>query len=447
MKKNITLLLLGFTLLCIGQKYEPITNSYDIEFNFPFYKNKPVYLTYHLQGSNYVKDTLSLDNTGSVRKTFNIPKGQYNIYFADADKHVNFFVDNEKYFAITLPDINKGNELKFYNSRLNSDYVEFQNALNNLGQKLEDLGSSTESDEIKSRKSTEIYQSAIQLYQRFADKNPKTVAGQSVAYEYTLLTEPAEDPLSHYSASLNVFDQSSYYIPNFYQILNRIIDNQDAGVSDKMMQLNALLNESMQYEFGYKNLMIYLLNYAAKSRQLFAEDLYCHLAQHYNNTVATPWIDDKQRKAILDNAAAIKPTLSGNKATDLGLERNKIKTSLYSLTGNSSVILIFFNENKVFSQSEINGIKMACDKISQQKNNSKIVLVYIQKPDLKNVPSIFNDPELTKHSSLLMTITQIDEKGLKDYNFKGNLKTYKLNSDKIIEYKRFGLEQLDRTIL
>jgi hypothetical protein len=193
-----------------------------------------------------------------------------------------------------------------------------------------------------------------------------------VAYEYALMTVPAEDRISHYASALNVFEQSSYYTNSFYQLLNMIIDESAALLSEKLMYLSAVLDESTQFDFGYKNLLIYLLNYTAKSKQIYGEDIYYWLAQHYNYKENTNWIDDVQRKKILDNAAEIKPTLIGTKVPDFQLERNKVKTNFYTFIQNTPSIVFFFKGNTEFTQNQINSLKSACEKIQQKNQTQKL---------------------------------------------------------------------------
>jgi tetratricopeptide (TPR) repeat protein len=446
MKTTILATILMFSLTVLGQSYEAETSNYEMAFNFPFHKNKSVYLAYYLQGKTYVKDTILLDSYGKHSKSYTLSKGQYIISFVDADQNFSFFVDSDSSFSIFMENANQLSTLKFTNSIQNSNYIQFQNDIQKLLQKRNDVEKSIEKDDVKSKRYVEIFQKALSLYQKFIDNNPNTIAAQSVAYEYAIMTVPAEDRISHYASALNVFEQSSYYTSNFYQLLNKIIDDPNAPISEKLMYLGAILDESTQFEFGYRNLLIYLLNYTAKSKQIYAEDIYYWLAQHYNYKENTNWIDDVQRKKILDNAAQIKPTLIGTKVPDFQLERNKVKTNFNTLRQNIAFVVVFFNANALFTQNEINIIISACEKIQQKKSNTKVLLVYVQNVAGEKLPDMYNNLDLLKCNNLLMTSTVNNVQLTKDYRLKGGIRTYKLDTEGQIELKRFGVEQIEKFI-
>ncbi len=446
MKTTILAIILMFSLTVLGQSYEAETSNYEMAFNFPFHKSKSIYLAYNFQGKTYVKDTILLGSNGKHSKSYSLSKGQYIISFVDADQNFSFFVDSDSSYSIFMENANQLSTLKFTNSIQNSNYIQFQNNIQKLLLKRNDVEKSIENDEVKSKRYDEIFQNALSLYEKFIDNNPNTVAAQSVAYEYALMTVPAEDRISHYASALNVFEQSSYYTSNFYQLLNKIIDDPNAPISEKLMYLGAILEESTQFKFGYRNLLIYLLNYTVKSKQIYGEDIYYWLAQHYNYKENTNWIDDVQRKKILDNAAQIKPTLIGTKVPDFQLERNKVKTNLYTFIQNTPSIVFFFKGNTEFTQNQINSLKAACEKIQQKKTNSKIVLVHLQDVAGEKLPDLFRNPDLLKYNCLIMTSTINNAQLTKNYRLKNNITIYKLDAKGQISLKRFGIEQIEKFI-
>ena len=446
MKLKILLLVLIFSVKVFGQSFEAETSNYEIDFNFPFHKSKSVYLAYYLQGKTYVKDTILLDTNGKNSKTYTLPKGEYLVSFVETDKYISFFIDNDPAFSVFMEDANQLNSLKFTNSIQNSNYIHFKSEIQKLLQKRSSVEKSIEKDEVNSKLYDEIFQNALGLFQKFIDNNANTVAAQSVAYEFAVMTAPAEDRISHYASALNVFEQSSYYTSNFYQLLNRIIDDPNAPLSEKYSYLGAIIDESRQFDFGYKNLLIYLLNYTAKSKLIYAEDIYYSLAQHYNYKNNTNWIDDAQRKKILDNAAEIKPTLIGTKVPDFQLERNKVKSNFYAFTQNIPTVVVFFNANTVFTQKDINSLKSACETLQQKKSNAKVVLVYVQNASGGKLPEVYSKPCLMKFNCILMTSTVNNAQLTKNYRLKSGITTYKLDAKGQIELKRFGIEQIEKVI-
>jgi hypothetical protein len=107
MKLKILFLALIISFSVFSQSNEAETSNYEIEFNFPFHKNKSVYLAYYLHGKTYVKDTILLGSNGKYSKLYTLSKGQYIISFVDSDQYFSFFVDSDPSFSIFMEKANQ----------------------------------------------------------------------------------------------------------------------------------------------------------------------------------------------------------------------------------------------------------------------------------------------------------------------------------------------------
>jgi len=143
--------------------------GYEIKITFKPFKNQYIYLGHYSGKSMPIDDSIRLNDKseGVFKGTKPLGGGIYIIGFPNKDRYFEVLVDKQQHFTI-LADTADLDNRKFVNSPDNTLFIEYQQAMRQRGEKInqlrQQLAGTHGADSVKLSKDIAIADSAISAY-------------------------------------------------------------------------------------------------------------------------------------------------------------------------------------------------------------------------------------------------------------------------------------------
>jgi thiol-disulfide isomerase/thioredoxin len=165
---------------------------------------------------------------------------------------------------------------------------------------------------------------------------------------------------AHYFDGVDFSDSGLIRTPVLLPKIMRYMDDMIIPMPDSiivacdMLIAKASVNQEM-----YRVVLSELLNKYAKSTIMGQEKVYVHLIDKYYGAGKTPWVDEETLNKMKERAAALRPTLIGNKAPDMNVYSldGQIINLYKSIANNKYTILAFWNSECSHCKKEIPEIR------------------------------------------------------------------------------------------
>jgi peroxiredoxin len=104
-----------------------LKKGYEIKVNIPDLRDSTIFLAYHLGDKQYIKDTISLDNSGNgiFNGSEDLPQGIYMIVLP-GKQYFEILITANQYFSVSCSFADYFNTLKFAGSEENTAFVTYQ---------------------------------------------------------------------------------------------------------------------------------------------------------------------------------------------------------------------------------------------------------------------------------------------------------------------------------
>jgi hypothetical protein len=466
MKRTFAILLAAFFFAGASAQ------SYRITLQTPNYDSGIAYLTYHMGKNLNAEDSAAVSEKGIAIFTGNrrLPGGIYAIVFPGKNKTVDFFIDKEQVINIKADTTDLLNKTVVTGSKENVLFDQYQKYIATKGLALEKertayINSKTKEDSALHEANYNKYNQELNKYREAVIKtNPESM----MAVLLKTMKEPDvpikkaithEDSLqnyyyykSHYWDGVSFMDERIIRTPFFLPKLERyyrdvIVQMPDSIIKESDYQL--LLARSCPEM--YKFLLNWLTDEYFNPKYMGLDAVFVHLFENYHSQGLSPWLNDKQQKAISRQAYMVMSNLIGLQAANLELlDTAGQPKALYDLAADYTVVC-FWDPTCSHCKEQIPKIDSAYE-ASWKKHNVKIYAVltedvkaewikYIREHNIGDWTNVYQTKEMEKADAAAQ---KASFRQLYDVTLTPTL--FLLDKDKRIIAKKLTWEQIDELL-
>lgn len=314
--------------------------GYEIKITFKPFKNQYIYLGHYSGKSMPIDDSIKLNDKseGVFKGTKPLGGGIYIIGFPSKDRYFEVLVDKQQHFTI-LADTADLDNRKFVNSPDNTLFIEYQQAMRQRGEKInqlrQQLAGTHGADSVKLSKDIAIADSAISAYRKnVVAKNPNTL----LATLLHLMEEPkippaAEHPggkydsayayryfKNHYWDNINFFDERLARTPSV------LFEDRIDKYFKTLVYHNAdSVNKEIDWMLGYASvsdemtrfLLVKFINRYLKQQYMWEDAVFVHLFEKYFSQKEYSWLTPEGKKIITERAYNLMANIMGNPAENI----------------------------------------------------------------------------------------------------------------------------------
>jgi peroxiredoxin len=346
MKKTALLLsLLFFSLNSIFAK-----DGYNIKIKISDYDQKEVYLGYHYDGKQFVKDTVSINEAGEFVFSGEeaLKGGLYMVVLAPNNNYFELLIDkDDQHFSVETSANELSEALKFKGSKSNTIFQEYSKFLRSKGKEASDLRAQKEKATDKELEKVNEQLSALDksvksFQQEMVKKYPGSLTAAIIKASWGVdLPEfsGAEDEVKqkryeyykgHFLDNVDFADPRLIRSPLLFGKVETYFENLVYKIPDSIIvEIDAIIGKATPDYDTYQYWVTHFLNkYAKESAEVVGMDaVYVHLAHKYycENKENTAWIDEEQRAKICKNADDLAPILIGKTAPNVRFQKRDLE--------------------------------------------------------------------------------------------------------------------------
>ncbi|MFZ4058609.1 MAG: redoxin domain-containing protein [Ferruginibacter sp.] len=377
---------------------------YRITLNVPQFKSGKVYLTY-FWGKNYnIEDSAFVNNKGiavfngannnaakQVGPTYRIPGGIYAVFLPGNTRIVDFLLDKETNFSITITDTNAVQKAVFTGLKENVLYEQYKKNSSEWGRMMEQetnlyKSSLTREDSAKHEKNYTEYSKQLNAYREDIMKNKPT---SMLAVLLNAMHEPSvliNNPITHEDSLQNYYHYKSkywegttfmdervirtpFFLPKFERYYRDIIvQHPDTIKKSTDYQLLLARNSTEMYKF----MLNWLTDEYINPKYMGLDAVFVHLFEKYHSKGVSSWLNEKQMEQITRRAYMLMSNLVGEKAANLEMIDTTGKaTPLYGVKAPYTLVM-FWDPNCGHCKEEIPHI----DSLYQASWKAKGIKIY-----------------------------------------------------------------------
>ncbi|MDR1756269.1 MAG: DUF5106 domain-containing protein [Culturomica sp.] len=369
---------LFFGLLCGGLLTGHVcAQGYEIKLHVKKMAGQEVILAHYLEGNVYAVDTARLDAAGTgvfKKENRKLARGMYLIRFSPSN-YPDLIIGDDQHFTVTTDTLDYLNTMKIEGSPENAAFLEFQQFMVNLNQKMlqarEAFEKETDKNEAVREKYNAIFENADREVRTYIDGIGRKFPGSSLATftNFTLspdvpdfsaeVPEGTEDremeirrkaffyAKDHFWDHTNFTDSMLIRTPIFKKKLDDYFANWVIVHPDSLYQSCVQIIEKARPD---KTMFRYLLNYCINAsfehKIMGMDEAFVKLGQRYfMKKGEIYWLDEEALKKITDEVIKRQYNLIGQKGLDLQLPTLEGHwTSLYE-TQAPYTLLLFWEPN------------------------------------------------------------------------------------------------------
>jgi thiol-disulfide isomerase/thioredoxin len=355
--KNIIfyLLLVSNTFCSTGQKQ----NGYDISVDIPELKDSTIYLAYHLGNKQYIKDTITLDETGYglFSGKEELPQGIYMIVLPGM-QYFEMLISSDQDFSVNCSYPDYFNTLKFKGSDENSAFINYQKSWIDLQKKASEINKRLQTNRQNSdsltvlsdnrKKQEETMKSYLKKVMNDNKGNFLAVLVKAmipVEVPPVSVPEGSSNPDSmrwilnylynkdHYFDNIDLNDERLIRTPILQARLNNFFTNVVIQSPDSInKEIDKIINKVSDNYKVFQFISVYLFNHFRESEIMGHDAVLVKLADEIYLSGKADWVSDEFKEDLRKQIDRIRPNLIGNKAHDLIMDSYKsIFVSLYDI--------------------------------------------------------------------------------------------------------------------
>lgn len=442
--------------LCLANSY---AQSYEIKVKLKNYNKDTLLLGYQFGDKQYIKDTAIRKNGEFVFKRDTVLEaGMYLIVTHPEHDFCQILVDYDKQkFSIEsdMTDLNKN--LKFKNSRLNADfldYINFVTAKRSIADSLSKIFKESKDSLVKKRIDEELKKMDIQVkshQEEVIKQQGKSLLGLLIKstkeVEIPEFTGPEDEKneksyryyKDHYFDFTEFKDDRILRLPFFHPRVEKYLTNLVSQHPDSInLELDKILAKCDEKSEVYRYFLSTQLSSVANSKYVGMDGVYVHLVENYYEKNKAPWIDKESLAKILRDAHALKPLLIDKIAPDFVVyKKDSTPISLHSVQSEYTILIIWAPDCGHCKKS----MPAFIDFYNKYRSKGIEIFAVCNKSGAEEA-KCWDDKEIKMGD----WINTSDPKGLSNYKYLYDVKStpqvYILDRDKRILTKKISAEQL-----
>jgi thiol-disulfide isomerase/thioredoxin len=464
MGKIITLLLL---FLIPGSLSGQLKNGYEIDVSVKGLQDSSIYLAYHFGEKQYLKDTITLDKSGSgiFAGKESLPQGIYMIVLP-GKKYFEILISNDQFFGIECAYTDYFNTLKFTGSDENSAFIVYQKKWGAMQKeasavvrRIQNNKQNKDSLSILTQEQKSVEQSMKSYLKGVISENNGNLLATLVKAllpievpEFKVPTgAPKPDSLKwiwnynynkdHFFDNIDLKDERLLRTPILYARLEAFFTNVVIQAPDSInKEIDKLIKKCEGDYKIFQFVSVYLFNHFRESEIMGHDAVVVKLADDIYLSGRADWVSKEFKDDLKKQVDLIRPNLIGKKAENLVMDSFKgIFVALYDIEKDFTV-LYFWEPDCGHCKESTPKLKAFYDKPRDYSLEVFAVCTTSDKPKWTkyiedNKLTWINgwDPQRTSHFDYY-------------YNVQSTPLVYILDKNKKIIAKKLGVEEIGNFI-
>ncbi|MEY3321602.1 MAG: hypothetical protein RLZZ417_1185 [Bacteroidota bacterium] len=350
---------LFFAISLFSQK----TNGYEIKIQINGFKQKEIYMAYHLGEKQYIKDTIRQQADGSFLFKGDVPleSGIYLVVLPPDNNYFQLIIEKgDQHFSVSTDATDPAKNIQTKGSVENKLFYGYMNFLSDKRPQSEALNNrlKEEKDSLKMKDLTDaidkIDQEVEDFQARFVQENANTFTGAIIKANMPLKipdfsgSEEEQQRQAfyynrdHYFDNLDLSDARFLRTPFLFERINSYVSKLQVQVPDSLIKaIDFVLERTKKAPESFRYFAVHYLNEYANSKFVGMDAVYVHLAEKYYASGQAPWVDSTQLAKIVENAVSLKPILIGKTAPNIKMQlRDGSPVTLHDIK--SPYIVLYF---------------------------------------------------------------------------------------------------------
>ena len=437
-------------------------SAYKIDLSVPQQANQQVYLAYHYNQKQYIKDTLTLDSKGhtSFTDTEPLQAGVYLVVFPKLEnKYFEILVKNQN-FGIEVKDITKLNEPTFKNSPDNTLFYEDMKKMGEIraqSQALETQIKSAEGDrkiQLEARLNA-ISESFIKYREELIENNSQYFYSDLLGLMREIKIPDAPKDLSeeevrefnynyyraHYWDYTDFSEEGIVRTPILPKKLDDYFEKFTVRTQDSLIAAaDFVLTKAEADPIVFQYFLVTLVNKYANSKVMGDDAVYVHLVNKYYATNKAWWADSKSVEKMVERAQSLAPILIGEISPDLNLRDTTVNNyvQLHQVKSDFTIVYIW--------DPDCGHCKKATPKLKTFYDAHKKDGIEVYAITTSNIENLKEWKDfIKKHNLSWINVSDLyHQTKFRDlYDISSTPQVFVLDKNKEIIAKRIGVEQVE----
>jgi len=338
-------------------------NAYKIDLTVPDQANEQIYLAYHYNNKQYIKDTVTLDSKGFTSFTGEEPlqAGVYLVVFPKLNNKYFEILVKDQNFSIVVDDINKLNEPTFKNSPDNTLFYKDMKKMGEIRKQSQDLEAQIKSAE--GDRKTQLENRLKAISDNFLEYREKLIEDNADYFYADLLGLMREIKIpdapegldenevrnfnfnfyrSHYWDYTDFSEEGIVRTPIFPSKLTDFFDKYTIKSQDSLIAAaDYVLAKAEANPIVFQYTLVTLVNKYANSKVMGDDAVYVHLVKNYYATDKAWWAEKESVDKMIERADALAPILIGEVSPDLVLRDTTVNNFVQLHKVNSDFTIVY----------------------------------------------------------------------------------------------------------
>ncbi len=342
---------LSFFLLLLFTQVVQADDGYNIKIKIDGFKEKQVFLGYHLGDKQYIKDTVDINDEGLFvfSGEEELDGGVYLMIMPPDNQYFQVLVNKgEQHFSIHTSAQNPVKDIKIKGSpdnKLFYDYMTFLGEKRPVAENIKKEIEASKDDEKKvetlSKKLDKINEEVNKYQSDTVEKHPKTITAALIKASMEVPIPEFEGDekevqlkrylfyRTHYFDNIDLGDHRMLKTPFLFKRVNYYIEKLTPQHPDSLsLSVEHILEQMKPSEETFKFYLIHFINKYAKSKIVGMDAVYVNIVEKYYATGQAPWTEEEQLAKILKNANTLKPILIGKTAPNINMQKINIEETI-----------------------------------------------------------------------------------------------------------------------
>lgn len=426
------------------------------------YVNNEAYLAYYYADKMYVRDTVQKNEQGvMVFQTDEvIPGGIYLVVFPPDNNYFQILLkEGDESFSMktTYPDLIPNMTIEGnVDNALFYEYLRFIGQQTPKAQALKkQYTEASEEDKPEIERAQEEIDALVKGYQtNLIEQYPNTFAASIIKAnmpfdmpefkgdtEEAIQMEQLDWIRSHYFDNIDLSDPKMIRTPFFFEKVTYFLKTFYSQHPDSITPALIRVLDAMEpAEENFQFFLVHYLNEYAKSNIVGMDAVYVNLVDTYYASGRAPWTDSDQLDKIIENANGLKPTLIGEIAPNIKLEKKDGNTFNLHDIQSKYTVLYFWRFDCGHCQESTPIVKKFYESF-KDRGVSLVAVCTKFTDDIKGCWDYVEENEIADWMHGVDTYHR--SKYMELYYIKSTPQIFILDRDKKIIIKKIGSEQLE----
>jgi peroxiredoxin len=343
-----------------------LKKGYEIKVNIPDLRDSTIFLAYHLGDKQYIKDTVSLDNSGNgiFNGSEDLPQGIYMIVLP-GKQYFEILITPNQYFSVSCSFADYFNTLKFAGSDENAAFVNYQKKWIEMQKKASEIGKRFQNNKqnsdsvnllsVMQKKQEEKMKSYLR--EVIWDNNGNLLSllvKAMLPVDIPVVTVPqgTRNPDSvkwirnyiynknHFFDNVDLTDERLVRTPILQARLNTFFTNVLIQSPDTInKEIDKLIDKVKGNYKVYQFVAVYLFNHFRESEVMGHDAVLVKLADDIYLSGKADWVSAEFKEDLRKQVDRLRPNLIGVKAQNLIMDSYKGRfVSLYDIEKDFTVL-------------------------------------------------------------------------------------------------------------